>query len=765
MENLEETDVELLRNSVENKFGRKITYAKDCGELSETVFETTGNKVSETTLKRLWNLVNSTFNPSKYTLNSLAKYLKFSDFDDFITHKNDYRKSAENMLIWTQLKDEAMKISKNIFFGIKNSLGVNYEKTIHRAFFNEKISEFLESEKTAYALVGPTGFGKTTALAQIAEKYFINADTNDICWYFTCSNTPANTLNKDLNNVFAKLSGSSGQTSYKEYFEKHPATLNGKIVLILDEISSIETADIAMNIVSAYKNEKYLKLIVSMNPLLWQYIDKTIKEINKSCWFEAQWNIASSSFSNIPHLSPIEMQQILKNCNCLTPRNFEILHKESMDNVFSIPYYLELLISLSQKNLTETLLYETFNKRKIDIKSYDNKTQKFIDFFLFTTNYGFESETADKNRLTRLIEEYGKEFRELLSTGILTEFSSTDKDGKRLTLLKFSSKKFFAFQLANYWLKEFGLNESLFMEVSSYYSENPEMKLMIFGWFLRYAFYEKNIKLLKSFFRLTNIHFKDDEVNCKKLKELFCTEIRYYPELQDSLLQTEEEREFYFQEYPDFDNINGFYIRYTDIFCSTSDNSHEKLLPLTQKAYILFNEGHYKDVDEIFSLIQEIDTEEDEDFDLLLRLCVELLADYGRSKKINAKLSSYVENFFKEYYSEKKAGKISKTECMAIDVLLMTKCFKTAKSVIEKLFPSNDTDPEDFCYKHLKLRYSYALMKMNYAQKAIQIFQENKDGFIDLIPCNSFNTTLKTYYEIIKYITKKPLPEDLPDIF
>ena len=202
-----------------------------------------------------------------------------------------------------------------------------------------------------------TGFGKTTALAQVVEKYFINADTNDICWYFTCTNSPTNTQNKDLINVFAKLSGYSGQTSYKEYFEKHPATLNGKIVLILDEISSIETADIAMNIVSAYKNEKYLKLIVSMNPLLWQYIGKTIKEINKSCWFDAQWDIASSSFSNIPHLSPIEMQQILKNCNCLTPRNFEILHKESMDNVFSIPYYLELLISLSQKNLTETLLY------------------------------------------------------------------------------------------------------------------------------------------------------------------------------------------------------------------------------------------------------------------------------------------------------------------------------------------------------------------------------------------------------------------------
>ncbi|MBQ5539853.1 MAG: hypothetical protein IIU03_06400, partial [Bacteroidales bacterium] len=63
MENLDFADVKLLKESVESKFGRRVLYAKDCGELSQVVFEKTGCKVSETTIKRLWNLVNSAFNP------------------------------------------------------------------------------------------------------------------------------------------------------------------------------------------------------------------------------------------------------------------------------------------------------------------------------------------------------------------------------------------------------------------------------------------------------------------------------------------------------------------------------------------------------------------------------------------------------------------------------------------------------------------------------------------------------------------------------
>ena len=113
MDNLD--DINLLKEAVEQKFGAKILYAKDCAVLSDTVFEATGNKISETTIKRLWNLVASVFNPSKYTLNSFSKYIGYEDWEDFVTNRHSVTKNAENIEKWELIRQKARAISYNSF--------------------------------------------------------------------------------------------------------------------------------------------------------------------------------------------------------------------------------------------------------------------------------------------------------------------------------------------------------------------------------------------------------------------------------------------------------------------------------------------------------------------------------------------------------------------------------------------------------------------------------------------------------------------------
>ena len=111
MENFEKEDIELLRCAVEKKFGGRIMYAKDCVLLSDVVFEKTGAKISQTTIKRLWNLVNSSFNPSKYTLNSLSAYVGFADFEAFVSAKKDREQDIKSKEVWLQIQRKARLIS------------------------------------------------------------------------------------------------------------------------------------------------------------------------------------------------------------------------------------------------------------------------------------------------------------------------------------------------------------------------------------------------------------------------------------------------------------------------------------------------------------------------------------------------------------------------------------------------------------------------------------------------------------------------------
>lgn len=69
-----------LRSEVEGAFGRTPCTASDFCELSERIFERTHERISPTTLKRLWGYVNENVRPRLFTLNMLSRFVGYSDY-------------------------------------------------------------------------------------------------------------------------------------------------------------------------------------------------------------------------------------------------------------------------------------------------------------------------------------------------------------------------------------------------------------------------------------------------------------------------------------------------------------------------------------------------------------------------------------------------------------------------------------------------------------------------------------------------------------
>ena len=74
----------ILINRIEEITGEKYDSPKDFARLSDLIHAKTGERISSSTLKRLWGYVRSDTEPRTYTLDVLARFVGYKDFDDFL---------------------------------------------------------------------------------------------------------------------------------------------------------------------------------------------------------------------------------------------------------------------------------------------------------------------------------------------------------------------------------------------------------------------------------------------------------------------------------------------------------------------------------------------------------------------------------------------------------------------------------------------------------------------------------------------------------
>lgn len=78
-------EIEELKLQVEQKYGRTLSTTTDFEEFSLVLENTLSQSISASTLKRIWGYVNDRHKARKYTLDILAQYVGFSNFDKFVS--------------------------------------------------------------------------------------------------------------------------------------------------------------------------------------------------------------------------------------------------------------------------------------------------------------------------------------------------------------------------------------------------------------------------------------------------------------------------------------------------------------------------------------------------------------------------------------------------------------------------------------------------------------------------------------------------------
>ena len=77
-------NLELLKSTVEQSFGRKIVSSSDCHLLCADIYKVCQVKISFNTVRRLFNLMKASRHPSSFTLDTLSIYCNFASFENFI---------------------------------------------------------------------------------------------------------------------------------------------------------------------------------------------------------------------------------------------------------------------------------------------------------------------------------------------------------------------------------------------------------------------------------------------------------------------------------------------------------------------------------------------------------------------------------------------------------------------------------------------------------------------------------------------------------
>ena len=79
--------IDVLKEEVEKKIGKKVKNRGDCELVSNVILESLDEEISYSTIRRLYGLVNET-KPNNKTLNTLAKFIGYKNYINFSQNYN-----------------------------------------------------------------------------------------------------------------------------------------------------------------------------------------------------------------------------------------------------------------------------------------------------------------------------------------------------------------------------------------------------------------------------------------------------------------------------------------------------------------------------------------------------------------------------------------------------------------------------------------------------------------------------------------------------
>lgn len=74
----------IIKEKIEIEFGQHVKYPRDCDALSAAISSKTNQRISGSTLRRLFGFITGTSEPRSYTLDVIAEYIGFTSFEALI---------------------------------------------------------------------------------------------------------------------------------------------------------------------------------------------------------------------------------------------------------------------------------------------------------------------------------------------------------------------------------------------------------------------------------------------------------------------------------------------------------------------------------------------------------------------------------------------------------------------------------------------------------------------------------------------------------
>lgn len=512
-----------LKESVEQKFGRKIVYQKDCTSLSICILEETDQLLSPSTLRRFFGFLVTNSNPSLVTLDILSLYCGYKSWEDFKAH-SESKSEYPNLLpsIWQTAKDRAESISEKNLLLLEHKGVSPMLKEINREFTHELFPNFFKAPQPVLPIIAPSGYGKTALLLQWYSHYSqLPAHANDIILLI-----PAQFLHNwvdkflFLESWLLSILEVPSSNLFEGLVDKKNA-FQGRFILLIDALDELsDSGSKHSKIYSAIEqlisnvSSQMFKVIITTRYPTWLHFTKVATSIDFNSY---QPNRLDSGSANIPALNSKEIQSILDS-TLDRKQDFRVLLEQlpqALRHELSYPYYLKLYTdslgtTTRSRILTREDLIAEFIKQQVYREQYPDEKMDILNSIVSIAHQNRTRGIAKVNDLKekypihlKLSGNYYYGYNQLLSSGMLSEELLENEFGLYTKRVYISNASVWEFLLVQQLIEQNGgISIALFQSIERDYAECPCLaNLTILLYALTYKF--KVMPVLEAFFDLT----------------------------------------------------------------------------------------------------------------------------------------------------------------------------------------------------------------------------------------------------------------------
>ena len=491
MGNKDRQNLELLKSRVTETAGLDIISPAYCKTISKLIYDKTRISISETTLKRVYGFALTKFQPSLFTLDALSKYCGYTSWKKFCLQSEQmaneepvYQTKEYN---WNTLKRNANQVTSFTLQALKNRAGIPYAKTIKRAFIDEHFRDFEYSGLTGTVILGPGGYGKTTAICHWIDDKLNDGDNNDIILFFSSTALISVMVSgMDIDTWLQALLGYGPLNNISNLSDENA----GKFYLLIDGFDEHkfkrEQFEILIRQISdffsLYQENDNFKVILTLQGCTWCSFRNELEAGNK---WHTGLNI-NNECVNIPLFSFNEVKQLIaKNYP-----DFNVAITVNIAESFKYPLYAQYYFKKYKDNIAEaftdrTSEFETnllFLVNKLYLGKHAVEKVLIVKAIVESMDFKNHSYRANKLKVTDTLKYHGA-YKEMLCDGILEQYSDP-ADYNNDVYIKFVNDHYLTHSISKVLLYDNNdlLDSKLIAKINGYF-ENSNLKLPV----LKYA--------------------------------------------------------------------------------------------------------------------------------------------------------------------------------------------------------------------------------------------------------------------------------------